>query len=152
MLQCSRQIGVACSCERYWVLPVFIGNHRQVYCEVFCVWRYVNRIAHPVLSQKHRPHICLLLSIIKSKVRNNNIPKVVCYIFCLELCSLFLLECPALLVPTGHSHSISRHGPRKSSTCATLLRAHMLLLQRLGLLVSSGVHPSRDTKRHCASC
>ena len=31
--------------------------------------------------------------------------------------------CPALSVSIGHSHSISQHKPRKSSTCATLLQA-----------------------------
>ena len=29
--------------------------------------------------------------------------------------------CPVLSVPTCYSHSISRHRPRKSSTCVTLL-------------------------------
>ena len=34
------------------LLPFSIGNNRQVYCEVFCIWRYVNRVAHPILSYK----------------------------------------------------------------------------------------------------
>ena len=59
---------------------------------------------------------------------------------------------PALLVSTGHSHSTSRHRSRKSSTCATLLRARRLLLRRLGLIVSIGVHISRDIEKRCASC
>ena len=35
MFQCSQEIKVVCSCECYCVFPVSIGNHRQVYCEVF---------------------------------------------------------------------------------------------------------------------
>ena len=51
-----------------------------------------------------------------------------CYIFVLSF-ALFIegqkiFLCPALSVPTGHSHSILRHRPRKSSTCATLPRAY----------------------------
>ena len=55
---------------------------------------------------------------------------------------------PALLVRTGHSHSILRHRPQKSSTYVTLLRARRLLLRRLGLLVSTGVHTSSDMYGH----
>ena len=60
--------------------------------------------------------------------------------FFFEPCSFFgkrkIYFCPALSVPICHSHSISRHRPRKSST---LLRACKLLLRRLRLFVSSGV-------------
>ena len=50
MFQWSRQIGVVCSRERYCVLPVSTDNHRLVYCEVYCIWRYVNCIVHPVFG------------------------------------------------------------------------------------------------------
>ena len=43
MFQWSKQIGVICSRESCCVLRVSIDNHRLVYCEVFCIWRYVNR-------------------------------------------------------------------------------------------------------------
>ena len=52
MFQCLQQIEVVCSCERYCVLPVSIGNYRQVCCEIFRIWRYVNGVAHPVFDQK----------------------------------------------------------------------------------------------------
>ena len=52
MFQRSQKIGVLCSCELCCVLPVSIGKHRKVYGEVFCIYRYVNRVAHPVLSYK----------------------------------------------------------------------------------------------------
>ena len=55
-----------------------------VYCEIFCLWRHVNRAAHPVFNQ------------------NNNFPKAVV---------VFLLH--ALLVSIYHSHNISRHRPHK---------------------------------------
>ena len=54
MFQCSQQIGVVCSCKLYCVLPVSIGNHCKLYCEVCCIQRYVNRAAHPVPRYKQR--------------------------------------------------------------------------------------------------
>ena len=45
-----QRIGVVCSRERCCVLEVSIGNRCWIYCEVFCIWRDVNRVAHPVLS------------------------------------------------------------------------------------------------------
>ena len=77
-----------------------------------------------------------------------------CYIVLFRALLLFfggqkIFLCRALSVPTGHS--ISRHSPRKSSTCATLLRARRLLLRRLGLIASSGVRTSGDIEHRCAS-
>ena len=48
-----------------------IDNHRLVYCKVFCIWRHVNRVAHPVFHQKYR----------LSESRR--------YSFCFWLCSFF---------------------------------------------------------------
>ena len=48
----SQQVEVVCSCETCCILPASIGKHCKVYCEVFCIWRYVNCVAHPVLSYK----------------------------------------------------------------------------------------------------
>ena len=38
MFKWSQQIGVVCWRERCCVLSISIGNHRLVYCEVFCIW------------------------------------------------------------------------------------------------------------------
>ena len=51
-LQRSQPIQVVCSWELYFVLPVFTGERRMVYCEVLCILRYVNRVVHQVLSYK----------------------------------------------------------------------------------------------------
>ena len=78
---------------------VLIGKHRTVYCHVFCIWRHVNRVAHPVLSYKRRlsesrcyklvPWPCLVLPNDKKS-------------FLYTPFSVFI----------GRSHSISLHKPR----------------------------------------
>ena len=135
MFQWSQQIGVVCSRECCCVLPVSISNHRLVYCQVFCIWRHVNRVAH----------------------LDNDFPKFVIF-SCSQRCSFFSSKDrksflrPALSVSIDHNHSISRHKLRKTSTCVTLLRARRLLLLRLELLKSISVHKSEDIERRCASC
>ena len=94
-----QQIEVVCSCEHYCVLPVSIGNHRQVYCEIFCIWRYVNGVTHPVLSWKQR-------------LSESRCYIVVIYSFAFFFRRRKFFFCSALSIPTGHSHSISWHRPR----------------------------------------
>ena len=86
------------------------------------------------------------------ELKKHDIPKVVVIYFVLRFALFFgrqkIFLCSALSVPTAYRGTSSR----KISTCATLLRARRSLLQRLGLLVSSGAHISRDIERRCASC
>ena len=127
MFQLSQQIGVVCSREHCCVLPVSISNHRLVYCEVFCIWRHVNRVG-ALIAHVNR---------IRYLIRNNDFPKVVDiflvfgFAFFRKTEIFFFL---ALLVSIDHSHSISRHRPRKPSqkfNMCTLLRGRRLLLRRL---------------------
>ena len=113
-------------------LPVFIGNNRLVYWEVFCIWRYVR---------------------IRYLVRNNDFPKVVATFFVFIFALFFrrtenLFYILSYRFPIGQIHSITRHRPRKSSACATLFRYRRLLLRRVGLLVSMGVYILRGIE-HC---
>ena len=114
MFQCSQQIRVVCSCKRYCVLS---GFHRQqslgllrglLYLEV-CKTRSASGIESEITTFRKSLFDIFVLS-----------------------CALFFSEdrkslFHAISVPTCHSHSISRHRPRKSSTCATLLRARRLI-------------------------
>ena len=127
MFQLSQQIGVVCSREHCCVLPVSISNHRLVYCEVFCVWRHVNRVG-VLIAHVNR---------IRYLIRNNDFPKVVDiflvfgFAFFQKTKKNFFF---ALLVSIDHSHSISRHRPRKLSqkfNMCTLLRGCRLMLRRL---------------------
>ena len=63
-----------------------------------------------------------------------------------------IFYCSVFSVLTGNSRSMSRRKRCKSSTCATLLRARRLLLQKLGLLASSGFYTLRDIEPRCAAC
>ena len=99
MFQGLQQIEVVCSCERYCVLPVSIGNYRQVCCEIFRIWRYVNGVTHPVLSWKQR-------------LSESRCYIVVIYSFAFFFRRRKFFFCSALSIPTGHSHSISWHRPR----------------------------------------
>ena len=97
----SQQIGVACSRQRCCVLAVSISNHRLVSCEVFCIWRHVNRLAPPLFNRKQR----LSESVV--------IFSVFCFALFWRTENLFGFF--ALLVSIDHSHSVSWHRPRKPS-------------------------------------
>ena len=101
MFQWSKQIGVICSRESCCVLRVSIDNHRLVYCEVFCIWRYVNRRSASGIQSE-------ITTFRKSSL----------FFFCFLLCSLFSEDRKsslflALLVSIDHSHSTPLHRPRK---------------------------------------
>ena len=85
-------------------LSVSVDNNCQVYCKVFCIWRYVNHVAHPVLNWIYR--LC----------------ESCCYILLFWALFFFFRRprfflCSELSVSTGHNHSISRRRPRKFNIC-----------------------------------
>ena len=123
--------GVVCSRERCWVLPVSIGNHRLVHCEVFCIWRHVNRIRY--------------------LIRNNDFPKVV-VLFGGQ--KIFFVFCVVGFYRSQSQHiaALASQVLAKVQHVRLLLWARRLLLRRLGLLVISGVHTSCGIERCCASC
>ena len=97
-----------------------------------CIYRYVNRTMHPVLS-------CKIVFWPRSFYLEHGKP----------------LLCSAFSVFIGRSHSISGHKPRspsESSTCVTFMRARWCFLPRLVLFVSVGVHISEGNVCQCAPC
>ena len=143
MFQWSQQIGVVCSCDRCYFLPISIGNHRLVYWEVFCIWRHVNRVAHPVFNQKKR----------LSESRRYFFSFWLCFFSEERKSFLFLV----LLVSIDNSHSISWHRPCKSSTCAMRLCCKVVGFccegcDRLWLLVSIQREASRVVVRPANTC
>ena len=127
-------MGVVCSCKCWHVLPVSIDNHRLVYCKVFCIWRHVNSVAHPVFSLYFR----------KSTL------------YFLFLALLFFLKkiflCSALLVYIGHSHSILQYRPRKHSQIFNMRR---FVASTQAFVAKAGIsweHWYSYIERRCASC
>ena len=118
MFWCSQQIGVVYSCERYYVLPLFIGNHRLlrsiVYLEV-----YESRCASG------------------TELQITTFRKSLLYFLFLAL--LFFPEdrksflCPASSVSIGHSHSISRHKPRIPSQKFNMCLHAQAVVAKIGI-------------------
>ena len=168
MFQCSQQIGVVCSRELYCVGSVSIGKHRKVYCEVFCIrgmW-IAQRIRYLIMNNDVPKVVAIFVLALLFFFGGQKfffVFRILSEITTFRKSSLFLallffsgeqeiFFCLALLVSIDHSHSTLRHRPRKSSTCAALLRARRLLLRRLGSLVIIGVHTSEGIARCRASC
>ena len=98
--------------------------------------------------------VCKLRSAFSSELEITTFQKLLqcCFVssFALFFGGQKISLCPAWSVLT--SHSILRHRSRKNSTCATLLRAHRVLLRRMELLVSINVYTWEDIEHRCASC